>query len=115
MDLVSRDAILIKKKQPYLDWVKNLPDPITDITLQELNQDCQIYLIPDYEDPNDIEEYIESIYELILEQELFAWHTDEKDWPDNISYKKFKECFGIEFHSMVIDVVDGKIKKESLY
>lgn len=114
MDFIDRNLILIRKKQPYLDWAKKLPDPVTKISLEKLNEECNTYLIPESENSNEIEEYLKIIYELIFEEELYDWHTDEKDWPDDISYEKFKDWFEVEFHSMVIDTVDEKINKEDL-
>ncbi|MFQ6092924.1 MAG: hypothetical protein ACE5OR_09610 [bacterium] len=112
MDLVDRGIIIVRKKQPYLDWVRNLPDPDYDVTLQRLNADSTAYLIPLFDDYQEGESFIKENYRLIFEHELNGWHLDEKDWPRDRTYKRFKEWFDIELHSMALDLVQGDIEKE---
>ena len=43
-----------------------------------------------------------------------SYWTDEKAYPKQRPYEKFKEWFDIELCSEVIDFVDGKIKKKDI-
>jgi len=38
--------------------------------------------------------------------ELEGWHLDESAWPVDRTFKKFRDWFAIEFHSVVEDLCD---------
>jgi len=38
--------------------------------------------------------------------ELEGWHMDESAWPVDRTFKKFRDWFAIEFHSVVEDLCD---------
>jgi hypothetical protein len=40
------------------------------------------------------------------------WCTDETLWPDDSSQKKFRDSFGVEFRSIVLDLFEDEIEKE---
>ncbi len=112
--LVYRCAISIKPLKPLLDWLKGV-DPLDDITLAELRDDSNIYLIPDYEDAEDIEkaieDYLKSNYPDIFTHELSEWYLDTKLYP-KITYPLFREWFEVSVHTMVYDAVNLPIDKE---
>ncbi len=43
-------------------------------------------------------------FEVIFEEELGGWHTDQSAWPENRTFEKFREWFSLEFHSVVEDL-----------
>ena len=43
-------------------------------------------------------------FEVIFEEELGGWHTDQSAWPENRTFEKFHEWFSLEFHSVVEDL-----------
>ena len=45
-------------------------------------------------------------YEILFEEQLAGWHTDEAAWPSNRTFKMFREWFVIELHSLIIDLCD---------
>lgn len=47
---VDRAVVVVKKKQPYMDWIRKLPDPDMETTLESINDDPSTYLIPSSED-----------------------------------------------------------------
>ena len=49
---------------------------------------------------------------LILEDQLSGWWTDENDWPKIKDMETFREWFDLEFHSLVINLVDGPLGDE---
>ena len=52
------------------------------------------------------------MYGYIFEEQLGDWWNDEKDWPKNRNMTLFKQWFDVEFHSVVIDLVDDVLVNE---
>lgn len=112
MYIIDRGVVTIKPKQPYLNWVKNLPDPDTKITLEELRNDCDAFLVPENDSDPDGMKFIKANYGWLFESQLENWWRMEADWPATRDWKTFKEWFDIEFHSVVIDSADQPISRD---
>jgi hypothetical protein len=114
LPLVYRCAVVVKPKQPMLDWMHTI-DPADNPTLEELRKDSHAYLVPDYEDAPDIDKaidkYLKSNFTDIFLNELTAWYTDPQMFP-KLTYPLFLAWFEISFHSMVFDTVNEPITKE---
>ncbi len=112
--LVERCAVVVKPKQPYMDWIVE-QDPSFKISLEELQRDCRVYLVPDFGDKDvietAIEKYLKKTYEEIFLSELSAWYTDEKIFP-KITYPLFRDWFDISTNTMIFDTIDEPIDKE---
>jgi len=105
--MINRSAIVVKAKQPFREWLLNLPDPVSeDITLDEINNEPHIYLLPEYEMIDQEDALLAHFYDIVFEAELNGWWTDETNWPSNRSFQLFKEWFDVSFHSMIEDLVD---------
>ena len=114
MESINRTAVVIKPKQPFIDWINSIPDENIDFTLEQISADNITFLVPGHDDPRDSRAYIKKIYSDIFEFELFGWITTEELWPKNRTWKMFQEWFDIEINSEVFDLVDGKIEKEEM-
>lgn len=102
---VNRSAIIIKPKQAFLDWFKELyPDEEID-EVSETN----IYLVSDEID--DLEAYLRKKYDTFFKMELEEWHTGKKEWPHRRNYKMFKLWFHAEVSSLVYDLEKRPISK----
>lgn len=111
---VNRCVVILKAKQPFLDWLKQLPDPVeADMTLQEIHDDHTALLIPDFEDNDSARRFIYKSYAMLFAQELESWWTNEPDWPQKRTLALFKEWFGVEVYSYVLDL-DEKHSLEHL-
>lgn len=101
--MLNRSVVILTPRQPYLDWAAGLddsglaPDPEDEKT---------IYLIPEYGDDIEAMEILSRCYDIIFEMELEGWHLDESAWPVDRTFKKFRDWFAIEFHSVVEDLCD---------
>ncbi len=111
---VEKAVLQVKLKQPYLDWVKSLPEP-GDFTLEVLNEENHIYLIPEYETTHELKLIIQKLYPEIFEVELGTWYKDKKLWPERRGYATFMEWFDLHVHSMVFDSYEDKIEKEEFW
>src|SRR6056297_2966218 len=103
MYTVNRTVVIARGKEPYLKWVQNLPYP-TEITLEELNRECTVYLLGNSEFMDEVEDLIKENFITIFENELNDWWTDPEDWPDTTDYEVFREWFDVEVHSMLRDL-----------
>ena len=114
MQSVNRTAVVIKPKQPFVDWLNSIPDEDISFTLEQVSEDNITFLIPEYDSSEESLAYIKKTYSEIFEFELFGWYTTEELWPEKRSWKMFQEWFEIEIHSEVFDLVDGYIEKEEM-
>ncbi len=115
MYFVDRSAALIKPKQPFLDWLKSVEENELDITLAQLQCECNMFLIPPYNTPEEAVAYIDEIYLDLFKIELSGWYEDPAVWPEDMSLQAFWEMFEISFHSMVIDTQEAEIQNDPIF
>lgn len=106
---IDRNAILVRPRPPFLQWVNTLLDD--ERTLTEVDE-CNIYLIREMHSNADVLEWVQHNYDELFANELNDWCTDEALWPKDRSYALFAEWFSVEVHSMVLDLEDGPVTKE---
>ena len=114
MSLINRDAMIIYPKQPLYDWM-NL------IFTEKLNFDDKdyfghergtVFLIPELEDFEHFEKWIQKNFKEFFEESLNGWCTEESLWPKKRNHKLFREWFHVTYQSMVIDVLEESIEHE---
>ena len=106
---INRSLIVVKPKQPYLDWAFHCREPMEDMILDRLREDTTAYLVDEVLDPGDEERMLRKYHKQIFENELAGWTTDESEWPVRRGFKTFLEWFEVEFHSVVLDLGKGGI------
>lgn len=104
MSEINRSLIILKPKGPFLDWTRTLEEAGKDLTLEQLRDDSTAYLLPEFWDNSDRQEFLEFAYPVLFEEQLAEWWTDETGWPKNRDLKMFLDWFEVEFHSLVIDL-----------
>ena len=120
MRLINRQAVSVRKKKPFLDWLNRAiktydpPEWQRVFRLEEINYDCQIYLIEEFEHMSSYYDYIDDLKPLLFESELSGWYNASASnlWPQDRSAAVFDEWFTVELHSMVIDVEQNRLKKD---
>ena len=113
--MVNRSAVLLKYKDPFVFWA-NAVDPYDgnpEITLEEANKDCTVYLISE-DDADKLEEWILLNFKQLFESELEDWYTDESLWPKKRTRTLFDKWFNIQCHSVLIDTVGGSIYDDEI-
>lgn len=101
---INRSAIIIKPRQPFLDWCSKLyPDDLDEMNV------TNTYLIS--EDIEDIDSWLKKKYDKLFTAELESWHTNKKEWPQKRNYKMFKEWFQIDKSTMVYDLECSPVSK----
>lgn len=102
----DRSAMILEPTAHLLAWVKASPGDPFEQTLDDIQADCSVYLIPV---TRDNMAWLRRNYKPIFEQELFSWFTKEAMWPKDRSFKNFCKFFRPHFHSMVTDLGKGPI------
>jgi hypothetical protein len=105
---LRRSAIVIKPAQPFLDWLQK-HDP--EMIIYDDMQQGDIYLLPDLETIEQIEKWLKKNFDELFAEQLFNWYVDETMWPENRTFKMFKEWFQYSLHTMVFDTQQGMIEK----
>ena len=118
---VNRSVMVVKPKQPFLEWLNSLDnDDEMNLTLEELQIDSTAYLVPEFETSEDQAEIVVWSHKYVFEEELMAWYTFEEEWPPIRDLDTFLEWFEVDFHSTVVDLdlelplehVEGDIEDE---
>ncbi len=109
---INRGVIVVKPKQPYVDWANTCDDHPTSTSLSDAREDCSAYLLPCWEDDDELERLLKRVCRRIFESELAGWTTDESCWPKRRDLATFREWFEIEPHSLVFELGDSFIRIE---
>jgi hypothetical protein len=99
--MLNRSALIVRPRQPYLDWAASLDDSGLG---PDMGGEQTVYLAPAFEDDDEAAKVLRTVYAEIFERELNAWHTDEGDWPPNRTFAMFTQWFEVETHSVVEDL-----------
>lgn len=110
MKLVSRTTLIVKAKEPYLEWANSIDD--FKVTLEELHVEPTAFLVSQHETDHEKDKILKKHFKEIFEYELAAWFVDEEVWPKNRDFKMFKEWFDVSFHSMTLDLLPQEIERE---
>jgi len=108
MQEIKRVAAVIKPTQAMLDYLKQQPDIKPDLTLECIQRDCTVLLLPAFGSPAQAQTFLKDIYLGIFEGELTSWGVDDNHWPEDRSFKLFNLWFEVELHSVIFDIGDLK-------
>lgn len=113
MRLINRDAVILRAKEPFLEWLHSIPEiDVGELTLDELNKEATIVLIPEMADDEQLQAYLRPGKVVLLEQELEDWCDDQAVWPRQRTGKLFDEWFELEYHSLILDTVEEEGDEE---
>ncbi len=111
--MVNRAAVLLRYKQPAVDWINEVDPAKTKriMTLDEVNEERTVYLIGDTiaESSDKLHRWIRRNFSQLYEMELNAWYTDPALWPASRTYKLFQTWFTVECNTVIVDLVGTEI------
>ncbi len=113
MITLNRSAIVVQPRQAFLDWLHAADPTSCKLTLRELVQETAVYLIPECDTNDDVAEVLRDLCEEIFIEQLAGWFTDAKTWPQDRSFDAFCRWFDFQHHSMLIDLCDEPLTRES--
>lgn len=112
MRRVKRTAVIVKPKQPYIDWANSLDDGGVKFG-EDHEPEHTIYLVEDTTGyMMDVVAIIKPHFEVIFDEELNSWHRLVSNWPPNRDLTTFLDWFEVEIHSMVLGLQGGWIRTE---
>jgi hypothetical protein len=111
---INRGLIALLPKRPFLDWIKRVDPNPPELTLEELRQEQDGYLVSQrtIELVDDAQRWVYRRWKIFFELRLNEWYTEESWWPENRSLKMFKQWFDIQYHPMLWDMSDETIEHE---
>lgn len=112
MHTINRAIVIVKMKEPYIDWIRKLPDPDFEITLDQINAEPTCYLIPAVETNAGLLNYLKKRSVEIFKEQMSSWWIDESDWEQDVTWKNFKRWFDFEFCSLAFDLGKNDIERE---
>lgn len=103
---INRTVVLLGPKQPFLDWLNNVDPDDQALTVDDLRDDNEVFLIPQFNENSDSEKWVETRWSFLFEHMLMGWVDEEILWPQNRTLDMFREWFEIEIHTMAWDLSD---------
>lgn len=108
MENIKRTALVLKPKQSFHDWLLRV-EPGEDF--RDTLKEGDIYLLPDYEEISQMQNWLNRNYDSIFTDQLNNWYTDKALWPQNRTMKMFMEWFEYSLFTIVLDTQRGTIEK----
>jgi len=103
---INRTVVLLGPKQPFLDWLNNVDPDDQALTVDDLRDDNEVFLIPQFNDNSDSEKWVETRWSFLFEHMLMGWVDEDTLWPQDRTLEMFREWFDIEIHTMAWDLSD---------
>ena len=75
-----------------------------DLTQRDLVREPTIYLIPECDTSDEVDEVLRQLCEEIFEEQLAGWYTDKSTRPCDRSLALFSQWFDYQHHSMLVDL-----------
>ena len=116
MRVVNRTAVTIAGAEPFLAWTRTRDADFNKgtLTVARTRAESAVFLLPEVEFEEDLQEWVEENFTWLFEFQLAAWTSDESGWPSIRDLKTFREWFRVDVHGTVVDVADDEIEGEEL-
>ena len=114
MNALNRMAVVVFAKQPFLDWLRLVDPTNEDFTLDEVNREPSVYLLPECTYQDEFDRMVRRFRKRIFSNELDGWWRDRSDWPDTGSLSLFSAWFEYRWHSVVLDLVEQPLIREGM-
>lgn len=104
MKEVPHGIVILKPKQPYVDWASDAFDDEHRYTLADFQQERTAFLVRDELGARGVERLLKKHHKELFEQELEGWCLDMETWPRRRGWKTFQEWFSWEYHSVMFEL-----------
>jgi hypothetical protein len=112
MHKTDRSVIVVHPKQPFLDWVNRTVERPSPVTMEELQDDCLVFLARQQDSFEETLAYIRSLKPRIFEMALASWTPDRSIWPRERTEELFDAWFQLQIYSKVCDLGQGPVHRE---
>ena len=110
---INRAALIVRPKQPYVDWANSVDDEGPQAVLQGLRTDPSTYLVESIDLTEDCDLLVGDTWEWIFREQLGGWMRDPGLWPEGMTREMFLEWFDCELSTMIWDMLKTRIKPAS--
>lgn len=107
---INRSVLIPKPRAPFLAWIHSLGNESGAYTIDQLRDDCPALLIPEMEDADDIDAFIEQYHEPLFEYLLAEWADDPVAWPADRDLQTLRDWVDFEVSTLVFDVCDWALE-----
>jgi hypothetical protein len=114
MATINRSAIVVRPGQPFLDWLHRVDSTSAQPTLEDLQREPTIYLVPECDSQDQAIEYLGEGVKDIFEEQLDGSYRVPAVWPAKRGLVTFQRWFEFSFHSMIVDLCDDVLEHEEL-
>jgi hypothetical protein len=101
MAVVNRCAVAVAPRRPMLDWSRPF---WTREDMEGLGDEQSLYLLPTWDDEQELRQQLEERWSAIFEAELDLWTRDRQLWPGPRTLGMFQEWFDLRFFPLVEDL-----------
>ena len=115
MDLydINRVALILRPSTKLLSWaISEDPSLAADIDPEETDDLSSVFLLPDFDEMDAAEEWLEANFQSILESLLEEWIPNETAWPEPLSFEHLDQFSDYAFTNIVIDTQDQSYDDE---
>jgi len=107
---INRVAVVVEPNEPYYVWARQLDEDVPSIDDMAPEDLCSVFLIERTEVPEPI---LRRHFDRIFEEKLDAWHRLPDDWPQQRTYRMFRQWFHVRLVDQVLDLEVGPIVQDA--
>lgn len=115
MYFVDRTAAVLKPTEAFLQWLQQTDEEMPELTLSQLRANCTVFLLPLFDEPEEVVAYFNERFESIFEAELSSWTVDSVDWPKELNLDLFWQFFELEVHDTVLDLEESELENMPVF
>ena len=105
MTMLNRCAVLVRPRQPYLEWMgTDDADGTAQEAFNDMYEDPVVFLYEDDKGERQPRSAIADFWPAIFEQMLSGWGEDRSSWPSDRTRRMFDQWFDCDFASEVTDL-----------
>jgi hypothetical protein len=67
MYTIERDVLVIHPRQPFLDWINRTVEQSSPVTMEELQNDCTVFLVPEQDALEETLAYVQPLKTRLFE------------------------------------------------
>lgn len=103
METVNRASVVVEATEPFLAWARllEISSPIDAMSHDDLTS---VFLVNADGDDFDRAEILRRHWHVMFDEQLFAWHTDQRGWPKNRTLDMFHKWFDVRVVDLVYDL-----------
>ena len=114
MVTINRTAIVVSPGQPFLDWLHGADPTSNELSLEDLQREPTVYLLPECENEKETREHLQQLCGQIFEDQLDGWYHMPASWPNRRDLDAFDRWFEWSLQSMVVDLCDHPLLHEEM-